>query len=178
MLGRAVAASKAVGARALSTSRAVAAAEHGGAAAAAAAAAAASGLGLNFAAPPRSLGGQKGGERVNPPGRDGACGVGKNSPPVVSGLRPGVRRVGFADNSVEEFFVPGGFSFKHANNVIDVSTPEGIKLDTVDVDALRASNTEATKKRDGTAPGSKEHAEAKVVLEVYRALSQALKVTV
>jgi hypothetical protein len=34
------------------------------------------------------------------------------------------------------------------------------------------------KKRDAATPGSKEHAEAKVALEMYRTLAQTLKVTV
>lgn len=170
MLTRVVAASR-FAVRSFTTSRLVAAAEP------AAAAAATSELVLNFAAPTRSLVAKKVVSRVTLPGRDGAFGIEKNSPPLVSELRPGVVRVDFADNSSEDFFIPGGFSFKHANNVIDVSTPEGIKLDQVDVDALKLANGEATKKRDAATPGSKEHAEAKVVLELYRTLSQALKVT-
>lgn len=132
---------------------------------------------LNLAVPHRSLVAKKVVKRVTLPGRDGVFGVEKNSPPLLSELRPGVIRVDFNDGASEEFFVPGGFSFKHANNVMDVSCPEGVKLDQVDVDALRAANTEAVKKRDAAAAGSKEAAEAKVVLELYRSLSQSLKIT-
>jgi len=43
--------------------------------------------------------------------------------------------------------------------------------------ALRARNAEAAQKLAGAAAGSKEAAEAKIVLEVYNALSKAVKVT-
>jgi len=127
---------------------------------------------LNLAAPSRSLVAKKAVKRVTLPGREGVFGVEKNSPPMVSELQPGVVRVDHMDNSIEEFFVPGGFSFKHASNVIDVSCPEGVKLDQVDVDALRAANADATKKRDAAAPGSAAQAEIKVALDVFRKLSQ------
>jgi len=73
--------------------------------------------------------------------------------------------------------VPGGFAFKHANNMMDVSAPEAIKLEHVDADALRARNAEATQKLAGAVAGSKEAAEAKIVLELYGALGKAAKVT-
>jgi F-type H+-transporting ATPase subunit epsilon len=133
---------------------------------------------LNFAVPSAGLVSKKEVKRVTLPGRDGSFGIEKNSPAMLSELRPGVVRVDYADNSTEDFFIPGGFSFKHAHNVMDVSAPEGVKLDQVDVEALRAANSEATKRRDAATAGSKEHAEAKLSLEVYRALAQALKVTV
>ena len=103
------------------------------------------------------------------PGRDGALGIQKNSPPLLTELKPGVVRVDFNDNSAsQEFFVPGGFAFKHANNVVDVSAPEGVKLDSVDQDALRAANAEATKALAAATLGSKAHAEAKIQLELYK----------
>lgn len=143
---------------------------------AAPAATSSSDLVLNLAVPTKALVSGKVVSRVTLPGRDGVFGIEKNSPPMVAELRPGVIRVDFADASSEEFFVPGGFSFKHANNVIDVSTPEGVKLDQIDVDALKAANSEATKARDAAAPGSVAAAEAKLALELYRILGQSLKV--
>jgi hypothetical protein len=59
-----------------------------------------------------------------------------------------------------------------------VSTVEGVKLDQVDVDALRSANAEAVKRRDAAAAGSKEQAEAKLALETFRTLALALKITV
>ncbi len=81
-----------------------------------------------------------------------------------------------SDNSIEEVFVPGGFAFKHANNTMDVSAPEAVKLEHVDADALRAANAEAVKKLAGAAAGSREATEAKIALEVYGALGKAMKV--
>jgi F0F1-type ATP synthase epsilon subunit len=134
-------------------------------------------LTLNFAVPHRAIVNKKEVKRVTFPGREGAMGVERNAPPVVSELRPGVVRVDHADNSVEELFIPGGFAFKHPNNSMDISAPEAVKLEHVDVDALRAANAEAGKKLAAAAAGSKEGAEAKIALEVYAALAKALKVT-
>ena len=134
-------------------------------------------LTLNFAIPHRAIVNKKEVKSVTIPGRDGAMGLERNSPPIVSELKPGVVRVDFLDNSSEEVFIPGGFAFKHANNMIDVSAPEAVKLEHVDVDALRARNAEAVQKLAAAAAGSKEAAEAKIVLEVYNALSKAVKIT-
>lgn len=133
-------------------------------------------LTLNFAVPDRSLVNKKEVKRVTLPGRDGAIGIEKNSPPLMTEMRPGVVRVDFMDNSSEEFFVPGGFTFKHANNAIDVSAPEGVKLDQIDTDALKAANAEAAKRRDAATAGSKEYVEAKIALDLYRIMAQSLKV--
>lgn len=160
------------------TSRAFHTARPALAAAADAGAGASSELRLTFALPHKSLVAGKEVKRVTLPGRDGVFGVEKNSPPAIAELGPGLIRVDFIDNTSEEFFVPGGFSFKHPNNTMDVSAVEGVKLDMIDVDALRSANAELVKKRDAATPGSKEHAEAKVALEMYRTLAQTLKVTV
>ncbi len=133
-------------------------------------------LTLTLALPNRSLVAKREVARVTLPGRDGVFGTEKNSPPVVAELAPGLVRVDYLDATSEEFFIPGGFAFKHANNSMDVSTVEGVKLDTVDVDALRAANADAVKRRDAAEAGSKPHAEAKLAIEVYRTLGLALKI--
>jgi len=174
MLARSLAAASRAAVRAVHTTAAVRA-EAG---AAAATAGKEADLTLNFAIPHMTILSKKVVSRVTLPGRDGAFGIEKNSPAFLSELRPGVVKVEFADASAaEEYFVPGGFCFKHPNNIIDVSAPEGVKLDSIDTDALRAANAEAVKARDAATPGSAAYAEAKVTLELYRILSQAAKVT-
>lgn len=115
--------------------------------------------------------------RVTLPGRGGTYGVEKNSPALLSELRPGVVRVDFADGKKQEFFVPGGFAITSKDNVVDVSTPEARSLDDFDVDRLRHENAAWVSKRDTAAAGSKEHAEANIVLEVYKELAKALNAT-
>jgi F-type H+-transporting ATPase subunit epsilon len=134
-------------------------------------------LTLNVAAPEGALVKGKVVKRVTLPGRGGVFGIEKNSPAMLSELRPGVIRVDHADGAAEEFFVPGGFAFKHKRNHMDVSCPEAAKLDQIDVDALRAANAQMTKAKDAAAAGSKEFVEASLALEVYKSLGQALKVT-
>ena len=126
-------------------------------------------LTLNFAIPHRAIVNKKEVKRVTVPGREGALGIERNSPPLLTELKPGVVRVDFNDSTAsEEYFVPGGFAFKHANNVMDVSAPEGVKLDSVDPDALRAANAEATKALAAATPNSKAQAEAKIQLELFK----------
>ena len=134
-------------------------------------------LTLNFAIPHRAIVNKKEVKSVTIPGREGVMGVERNAPPVVAELKPGVVRVDFLDNTTEEVFIPGGFAFKHANNTMDISAPEGVKLEHIDVEALRVRNTEAALKLAAAVAGSKEAAEAKIVLEVYAALSKAVKVS-
>jgi F0F1-type ATP synthase epsilon subunit len=146
-------------------------------AAAAGSAGAASELTLTLAVPHRPLVSKKQVKRVTLPGRGGTFGLEKNSPPMLSELKPGLVRIDHLDNTVEDYFIPGGFSFKHPDNTMDVSSPEGVKLEHIDVDALRQANAEAIKKRDAAAVGSKDAAEANITLEVYKSLAAALKMT-
>lgn len=154
------------------------AARSAAAAAPAAAAGVAAELTVTISLPHKPLVAKREVKRVTMPGREGVMGVEKNSPPAVTELGPGVVRVDYMDNTSEEFFIPGGFSFKHANNTMDLSTTEGVKLDLVDVEALRSANAAAVKARDAATVGTKEHAEAKIALELYRTLAQTLKVTI
>ena len=135
-------------------------------------------LTLNFAIPHRAIVNKKEVKSVTIPGRDGVMGVERNAPPIVAELKPGVVRVDFLDNTTEEIFIPGGFAFKHANNLMDISAPEGVKLEHIDADALRARNTEAQQKLASATPGSKDAAEAKITLELYQALSKAAKISI
>lgn len=144
--------------------------------AAAPAAAASSELVLNFAVPSKPLVYKRAVKRVTLPGRDGTFGLEKNSPPLLSELKPGMVRVDYEDNTSEEHFIPGGFAFKHPNNVVDVSSPEALRLDQVDAEALKAANQEAQRAKDSASPGTKEFVEAQLSLEVYRILSQAAKI--
>lgn len=133
-------------------------------------------LQLNFAIPHRPLVNKKEIKRVTVPGRDGVLGIERNTPAMLTEMQPGVVRVDYMDNSTEEFFVPGGFTFKHPNNTIDISAPDGVKLESIDVEALRAANKAAAGKVASAAAGSKEGAEARVQQEVFKALAQSLKV--
>jgi hypothetical protein len=76
-----------------------------------------------------------------------------------------------------QVFIPGGFAFKHANNTMDISAPEAVKLEDIDVDALRAANSEAAKRLAAAGAGTRDAAEARAALEVYSALGKTLKVT-
>lgn len=145
-------------------------------AAAAAAAAAKDELLLNFAVPAKPVVHRKPVKIVTVPSRSGMLGLEKKSPAMLAELQAGVVRIDYLDNTSEEFFVPGGFAFMNKDNTLDVSSTEAVKLDQVDVEALKAANAEATKKRDSSAAGSRDRVEAQLALDVYKALSSAMKV--
>lgn len=158
--------------RAFSTARVVAAAEK----AAPAAAAASDNLVVTFALPHKAVVSKKELKRVTVPARDGMIGLEKSAPTGVYELGPGQVTLDGVDGSREDYFIPGGWVFKHQNNSVDLSSVEAVKLENIDVDALRSANADAVKRRDGATPGSKEHAEAKLAIELYRTLGQSLKV--
>lgn len=97
-----------------------------------AAAAEATELRLNLAVPARALISGAEVARVTLPGRAGRFGVEKSSPSMLAELRPGVVNVIHLDGRSEDFFVPGGFAFVHGDNRIDVSTPEGVRVEDLD----------------------------------------------
>jgi len=107
-------------------------------------------LRLNLAVPARALLDGVDVERVTLPGRAGRFGVEKSSPAMLAELRPGVVNVIHIDGRSEDFFVPGGFAFVHGDNRIDVSTPEGVRLDDIDSGervVLRLRGAPATERR-------------------------------
>lgn len=71
----------------------------------------------------------------------------------------------------------GGFAFKHANNSLVISAPEGVKLSDIDSDKIKGEADAAEARRAAAPKGSKEEAEALVSQEVYKALAYALKIS-
>ncbi|KAA0147600.1 hypothetical protein FNF27_06287 [Cafeteria roenbergensis] len=141
-----------------------------------AAAAEATELRLNLAVPARALISGAEVARVTLPGRAGRFGVEKSSPSMLAELRPGVVNVIHLDGRSEDFFVPGGFAFVHGDNRIDVSTPEGVRVEDLDADRVREMAAISSAKRDSTAAGTKDHAKAVVELEVYKEIGRAVGV--
>lgn len=130
---------------------------------------------LNFSVPAHSIIANKPVFRVTVPGRAGTYGIQARSPASLSELRPGVVDVEFAgkDENVK-YFIPGGFAFTHGDNSVDVSAPDAFLLEDIDADLVRSKAEELRQARDNAADGSFEEAEAKVGLEVYKALSHEL----
>lgn len=157
--------------RAFSSARLVAAAEK-----AAPAAAASENLVVTFALPNRAVVSKKELKRVTVPAKEGVIGLERSAPTGVYELGPGQVTLDHVDGSREDYFIPGGWVFKHQDNSVDLSSVEAVKMENVDVEALRSANADALKRRDAAAPGSKEQAEAKISIELYRTLGQTLKV--
>lgn len=134
-------------------------------------------LRVNFAVPHTSLIANAEAKRVTLPGRGGAYGVEKNSPPMVSELRPGLVQVDYLDGNSEKYFIPGGFAFTHTGNKVDVTVPEGVRLEDVDTERLRELYQQSVSRKDSAQAGSPEAAEALTEIEVYKSLASSLGIT-
>eukprot|EP01138_Halocafeteria_seosinensis_P015719 gb/GECG01016040.1/.p1 GENE.gb/GECG01016040.1/~~gb/GECG01016040.1/.p1 ORF type:complete len:178 (+),score=21.20 gb/GECG01016040.1/:1-534(+) len=131
-------------------------------------------LRVNLAVPHTSLVANAEVKRVTLPGRGGAYGLEKNSPAMVSELRPGLVQIDYPEGNSDKYFIPGGFCFMHKDNKVDVTVPEGVRLEDIDTERVRELNQQAVSKRDSAQAGSKEAAEAIIEIEVYKSLAHNL----
>lgn len=74
-------------------------------------------------------------------------------------------------------YVQGGFAFINPDNSCTVSSPEGVSLDDIDTDRVKAEADALQGVLATASKGSKEEAEAHVGLEVYKALAHSLKIS-
>lgn len=135
-------------------------------------------LRLNVAVPHTTLVSDAEVKIVTVPGRDGMFAIEKNSPPIISELKPGMLRVDFLDGTTQEYFVPGGYVFNHASNKCDVSVPEGVSVEDVDAERVRSELAAWGAKKAAAAAGSKDAAEADAALEVLTAVAKTVGVSV
>ena len=75
----------------------------------------------------------------------------------------------------DRYFIAGGFSFTHENGVTDLSCPEAVKLEDIDVQAVREGLTKWQAAYDSAVEDSREKAEALISLEVHQEMASALK---
>ncbi len=136
---------------------------------------------LNFALPHRTIFPNTEVKRVTVPAREGALGIERDMPPTLAELSPGTVRVDLMDGSASETFVAGGWTMKDANNKVIVSSTEGVALDSVDPERLRAAVAEARSKlaaAGGSGKPTREAEAARVELSTLSALAKAMKLTV
>lgn len=117
-------------------------------------------------------------KRVTVPGRGGTYGIQRNSPPMLSELKPGVVLVDYGKDEPERYIISGGFAFTHENGNVEVSVPEGVRIEDVDPDLVRQKADELRAASDAAAEGSQAKAEAQLGLEVYRAIGYELDIKV
>ena len=111
-------------------------------------------------------------DMVTVPGVNGVFGVLPGHVPTISELKPGVVEV-TAAGDVSRYFVSSGFVFVHANSSLDVCALEAVALDDLDHSAVRSGKSEAEAQLS-TAKNEDEAANARLTLEVYTALDEAL----
>jgi len=135
-------------------------------------------ISLNLALPQGPLVNNVACKRVTVPGRGGTYGIQRNSPPMLSELKPGIVLVDYGREDMDRFFISGGFAFTHDNGTVEVSAPEGVRIEDIDPDLVRQKAEELRVAADNAAEGSVEEAEAHLGLEVYRAIGYELDIKV
>ncbi|GMH96398.1 hypothetical protein TrVE_jg1491 [Triparma verrucosa] len=94
-------------------------------------------------------------------------------------MKAGVLQILHTDGSdAEKYFVPGGFALSHENSVTDITCPEAVPLDDLDVGSITSAFSEAKKSYDSAEDGSEAKAEAQIDMEVNRAMAAALGTTI
>ena len=112
------------------------------------------------------------------PGVEGEYGITAGHTPVVSQLKPGmVSIVHAAGEEAEKFFVSGGFALTHADSSTDISALEAVKLDDLDLEAIKATFASSKSAFDSAEAGSMAKAEAQVSMETAKAMAAALDVS-
>jgi F-type H+-transporting ATPase subunit delta len=114
-------------------------------------------------------------DMVTMSGVSGMFGVLPGHVPTISELKPGVLEVTNSPGDVSKYFVSSGFAFVHANSMLDVCAIEAVPLEDLDHTAVLSgkSNAEAELARATT---EIERANARLALEVYAAMADALAV--
>ncbi|KAK9809861.1 hypothetical protein WJX72_000482 [[Myrmecia] bisecta] len=111
------------------------------------------------------------------PAVTGDFGVMPGHVPTVAQLRPGVVTVHKElDKDVQKYFVSSGFAFIHADSTTELCAVEAVKLDELDVDAVRSGLQEYNAKLAAVQAKGDDYeiAAAQIGVEVYSALNSAV----
>ena len=135
-------------------------------------------LKFTFSVPHKSLFEQEEVALVTVPGFTSVRGITGNAPPRVTDLQPGVVSIRRQrDGADENYIVPGGFAFTNPDNTLNLSCPEAVSAEDVDVDLLKQEYQAAQARRQEATVGSKERAEADIEVDMYRSVAYALGVS-
>lgn len=129
---------------------------------------------FTLSVPSRSLVNNRTVKRVTVPAAEGELGLEKDGPASLLELRPGIVDVLNEDDSSDKWFIPGGFAFYNPDNTLAVSTPEGVSVDEIDEDAIKTELNQWQAKLASAETGSKEEAEATIVVDMYRELQASM----
>ena len=108
---------------------------------------------------------------------EGEYGITAGHTPIVSQLKPGmVSIVHTTGEEAEKYFVSGGFALTHADSSTDISALEAVKLDDLDLDAIKSTYSTASASFGSAEAGSMAKAEAQIQMETAKAMAAALDV--
>lgn len=106
------------------------------------------------------------------PATTGQMGILPGHVPTIAELQPGLLSV-HEENSVQKYFVSGGFAFVHGNSFADIIAIEAVPIDQLDAAAVQKGLAEFTQKLS-SATTDVERAEAQIGVNVHGALNSAL----
>jgi len=110
---------------------------------------------------------------ITVPGSSGYFGIAPDHVPTVSELKPGLVSITNNDQSVQKFFVSGGFVFVHDDSTCDLSVVEAVPIEHIDPNRAR-QGVETYTKMLATATDEMTSAKAQIGLEVHEAMVFAL----
>ena len=123
--------------------------------------------------------------QVNLSGEEGDMGILASHAPTLIQLRPGVLSIKHVSGTaaagsggeLESYFVAGGFATINPESEVHVAAMEAVPLDHLDPEAIQKGLAEATAYAAQNASSSdvRERAVSQIGLQVYQALSEAVK---
>ena len=112
-------------------------------------------------------------DMVTVPGAAGSYGVLPGHVPIISQLKPGIVEVTVETGKIEKFFVSSGFAFMHATSVLDICALEAVKLEDLDIDAVKKGKA-AAESELSSAKDDKAKAEAQIAIDTFAAIEDSM----
>ncbi|ORX61530.1 epsilon subunit of F1F0-ATP synthase N-terminal domain-containing protein [Hesseltinella vesiculosa] len=130
-------------------------------------------LRLTFVLPHKALYTAQDVQQVNLAATSGDMGILANHVPTIEQLNPGVIEVIESTEATKKFFVSGGFAIVNPDSSLNINAVEATPLEDLSAERIQAALAQAQQTANGS--GSElEKAQAKIEVEVYEALQNAL----
>ncbi|OLL24776.1 ATP synthase subunit delta, mitochondrial [Neolecta irregularis DAH-3] len=130
-------------------------------------------LALTLSVPHKALFNATAVQQVNLPGTSGDMGILANHVACIEQLKPGVVEIIGEDNSVQKYFVSGGFAVVQPNSILNINAIEASPLEDFNPETVQKYLADA--ERSLSSGNEEEKLVAEVEVEVLNALSASLK---
>ncbi|KAL1933950.1 hypothetical protein VTP01DRAFT_8040 [Rhizomucor pusillus] len=130
-------------------------------------------LRLTFVLPHKTLYKATDVQQVNLAATSGDMGILANHVPTIEQLKPGVVEVVESGDVTKKFFVSGGFAIINPDSTLNINAVEAAAFDEISLENVKSALAEAERVANGSG-SEQEKAAAKVEIEVYESIQQAL----